>query len=125
MGIASEYYEKTQFPHCIGAVDGKHIRCANPKNSGSIFFNYKKYFSIVLMAIVNSEYCFISIYVGAYGKEGDSTVFKESVFGKKLYAEQLGLPAPFCLPNTYDNPQPLYLLLTRHLDYIKIYLDHF
>lgn len=76
IGIAQKYYEKTQFPNCIGAVDGKHIRCVNPKNSGSIFFNYKKYFSIVLMANVDSEYCFISTDVGAYEREGDSCVFK-------------------------------------------------
>ncbi|XP_016662197.1 uncharacterized protein LOC107884489 [Acyrthosiphon pisum] len=105
--IADKFYTKTQFPNCVGAVDGKHIRCVNPKNSGSIYFNYKKFFSIVLMAVVDAEYCFISIDVGAYGREGDSTVFKECPFGKRLYSEQLGLPAPVCLPNTSDNnPQP-------------------
>lgn len=108
--ISKKYYEKTQFPNCVGAVDGKHIRCVNPKNSGSIFFNYKKYFSIVLMAVVDSEYCFISIDVGAYGKEGDSTVFKECPFGKKLYTEKLGLPEPICLPNTSDTPQPFVIV---------------
>lgn len=108
--ISKKYYEKTQFPNCVGAVDGKHIICVNPKNSGFIFFNYKKYFSIVLMAVVDSEYCFISIDVGTYGREGDSTVFKECPFGKKLYTEQLGLPAPICLPNTSDTPQPFVIV---------------
>lgn len=75
--IADKFFTKTQFPNCVGAVDGKHIRYVNPKNSGSIYFNYKKFFSIVLMAVVDAEYCFISIDVGAYGREGDSTVFKE------------------------------------------------
>lgn len=51
--ISNKYYQKAQFTNCVGAVDGKHIRCVNPKNTGSIFFNYKKYFSTVLMAVVD------------------------------------------------------------------------
>ncbi|XP_008180264.1 uncharacterized protein LOC103308528 [Acyrthosiphon pisum] len=83
--IANQFYIKTNFPNCIGAVDGKHIRCINPKNEGTMFFNnYKKYFSI---------------------RESDSTVFKDCPFGKKLYSEELNLPAPTCLPNTTDSPQ--------------------
>lgn len=62
------------------------------------------------MAVVDADYSFISIDVGAFGKEGDSTVFKQSPFGKKLYAEQLNLPAPANLPNTIDSPQPFVLI---------------
>lgn len=110
ISISNKFHERTQFPNCVGAVDGKHIRCVNPTNSGSIYYNYKKYFSIILMAVVDSEYCFIHIDVGAYGREGDSTVFKECPFGKKLYTEQLGLPAPKPLPNTQDKPQPFVVI---------------
>lgn len=104
--ISKVFFEKTDFPNCVGAVDGKHIRCRNPDNSGSLFFNYKKYFSLVLMAVVDAKLCFTSIDVGAYGKEGDSNVFKDCPIGKKLYAKQLNLPNPACLPNADDFPQP-------------------
>lgn len=77
------YFILVLFPNCVGGVDGEHFRCIKPINSGSMFYNYKKYFSIVLMAVVDAEYCFISIDVGAYGKEGDSTIFKNYPFGKK------------------------------------------
>jgi len=104
--ISNIYYSKTNFPNCLGAIDGKHIRCRCPKNSGSMFFNYKKYFSIVLMAIADANLCFTVIDVGAYGKERDSNIFKESNFGKKLYSNKLELPNTEILPMTHDCPQP-------------------
>jgi len=33
--ISKQYYIKTNFPNCLGAIDGKYIRCKNPNNSGS------------------------------------------------------------------------------------------
>jgi len=62
------------------------------------------------MAVVDADYCFITIDVGAYGKDSDSTIFKECPFGKKLYSEQLNLPAPTCLPNTSNSPQPYVII---------------
>lgn len=108
--IAEDFYKKTNFPNCVGALDGKHIRCINPQGGGSNFFNYKKFFSIVLMALVDSNLKFIVIDVGAYGKEGDSPIFRESALGKKLYSGSLNLPQPFCLPNTDTNPQPFVIV---------------
>jgi len=73
---ADEFYEGTNLPNCIGAVDGKHIRVRKPNESGSQFFNYKNFFSTVLMAVAHADYCSISVKVGAYGSSGDSNVFK-------------------------------------------------
>lgn len=58
------------------------------------------------MAVADANLCFVAIDVGAYGKEGDSTVFRNSPLGRKLYSNQLNLPAPRCLPNTDSEPQP-------------------
>lgn len=108
--ITDTYYRKTNFPNCVGAVDGKHIRCIKPTRSGSKFFNYKSYFSVVLMAVADANLRFIAIDVGAYGKEGDSTVFRDSILGNKLFSGQLNLPQPRCLPNTNSNPQPFVMV---------------
>ncbi|KAF0712181.1 protein ALP1-like, partial [Aphis craccivora] len=104
--ISDLFYKKTNFPNCLGAIDGKHIRCKNPNHAGSLYFNYKKYFSIVLMAVVDANLNFISIDVGAYGREADPTVFRESVFGKKLYSNLLEIPEPRALPSSENNIQP-------------------
>lgn len=45
--IAEDFYSKWQFPNCVGAIDGRHMHIQAPCNSGSEFFNYKKFFSLV------------------------------------------------------------------------------
>ncbi|KAF0747248.1 DDE Tnp4 domain-containing protein [Aphis craccivora] len=40
--------------------------------SGTLFFNYKDFVSIVLLAIVDANCKFIFVDIGSYGKEGDS-----------------------------------------------------
>ncbi|CAH1985491.1 unnamed protein product [Acanthoscelides obtectus] len=47
--IAYAFEKTANFPNCIGAVDSKHIRLIKPEDSGSMYFNYKGYCSIVLM----------------------------------------------------------------------------
>lgn len=90
--ISDQFEKAANFPHCVGSIDGKHVRIVKPWRSGSEYYNYKKYFSIVLMAIADSNYCFRFIDVGAFGHQGDSNIFKATGFGKKLYNQTLNLP---------------------------------
>ncbi|KAJ0176586.1 hypothetical protein K1T71_007765 [Dendrolimus kikuchii] len=67
--IANGFYTKANFLNCLGAIDGKHIRIIKPEHTGSLYYHYKNYFSIVLLAICDSNYCFTFIDVGSYAKE--------------------------------------------------------
>ncbi|XP_039754276.1 protein ANTAGONIST OF LIKE HETEROCHROMATIN PROTEIN 1-like isoform X2 [Pararge aegeria] len=82
--IAKDFEKYANFPNCIGAIDGKHIRITKPKDSGSLYYNYKTFFSIVLLALCDSNYCFTFIDIGSYGKSSDSAIFKNSAFYKRL-----------------------------------------
>lgn len=49
-----------------------------------MFFSYKGYYSLVLMAVVDANYNFIFVDASAYGKDCDSSVFKETSLWKRL-----------------------------------------
>lgn len=90
--VANDFYTMWNFPHCIGACDGKHVMIKCPNNSVSTFFNYNKFFSIVLMAIADANYCFSYANIGCQGKISDGGVFHQTSFYKMLYENKLSLP---------------------------------
>ena len=69
-----------------------------PPNSHSLFYNYKGFFSILLMALVDADYHFIYIDVGNYGSNGDSGIFKNSSLGEAFTGQLLDIPGPKRLP---------------------------
>lgn len=104
-----DFYTKWNFPNCFGAIDGKHIRVICPSHTGSLFYNYKHFFSIVLQGVADSNCRFIAIDVGAHGKQSDGGVFKESDFYHCLKSNLFQLPSGQNLPNS-DEHLPYVLL---------------
>ncbi|XP_074537109.1 uncharacterized protein LOC141798997 [Halichoeres trimaculatus] len=105
--IAEGFQERWNFPLCCGAVDGKHVVLRAPRNSGSMFHNYKGTFSIVLLAVVDAQRCFRVIDVGGYGRTSDGGILANSAFGRALRNGTLQLPADRLLPGAeHRGPQP-------------------
>lgn len=90
--IGKGFEDRWQFVNCGGAIDGKHIRIVPPPNSGAYFYNYKNYYSIVLMALVNWNYEFIFIDVGKNGRISDGGIIEYTHFYERLNSKQLHLP---------------------------------
>lgn len=108
--IASGFETTANFPHCIGAVDGKHIRLTCPFNSGSMYFNYKEYNSIVLMAVADSKFRFVYVDVGSYGKDCDSSIFKRSRLWQSIENNEQQLPEEKPIPGTESPNIPYFFI---------------
>lgn len=90
--ISNNFLKTWNMPNCIGAIDGKHVMIQAPPNSESMYYNYKKIFSIVLMAACDSNYKFTLFHVGSFGSESDGGILSKSAFGKALYEGNLSVP---------------------------------
>jgi len=98
--VADEFERHWNFPNCLGALDGKHIAIMAPCNSGSLYYNYKNFFSVVLLALVDARYRFLYIDVGSYGRVSDGGVFNSSSLAQALAQNSLHIPPSRCLPNS-------------------------
>lgn len=63
------------FPGCVGVLDGKHILIQAPPRNGSDYYNYKISCSAVLLALVDSVYCFLYGAVGVKGRWSDGGMY--------------------------------------------------
>ena len=70
--IAELFEKRWNIPLAIGALDVKHLAIKKPNKSGSIYLNYKKFCSVVLLASVDADYKFIWIDIGGFGHQSDS-----------------------------------------------------
>ena len=63
----------------MGGLDGKHCQLTNaPAHSGTLYYNYKKLFIVILLALVNSNYEFIWVYIGTNRSWSDAQVYNGS-----------------------------------------------
>ncbi|CAA9999499.1 unnamed protein product [Nesidiocoris tenuis] len=69
---ARRFDQMWNFPHAIGAIDGKHVAIEAPIGSGSMFYNYKGYSSIVLFAAVDADLRFTFVDIGTNGRDSDA-----------------------------------------------------
>lgn len=97
--MADRFKSKWSFPNCIGAIDGKHVCIQAPPNSGSLYFNYKKTFSVVLLAVVDADYRFRVVHVGEYGRISDGGVYRKSALARGMELQTLSVPEDRPLPN--------------------------
>lgn len=100
--ISREFNEMWNLPNCCGAIDGKHVAIQCPPNSGSLFFNYKHFYSIHLLGVCDANYSFVAVDIGGYGGNSDGGILAKSEFGRRLINNQLNLPSSCQLPGSNE-----------------------
>ena len=103
------FYTKWNLPHAVGAIDGKHIAIKKPRKSTSLYHNYKGFFSMILLGVVDANYRFIWVNIGANGSTSDCAVFNISDLKEGFDEQTNNLPEPDFLPRT-DMPFPYFLI---------------
>ena len=101
--VCNDFGERWNFYHCLGAMDGKHILIDPPLRSGSMYYNYKGTFSIVLLAVVDAQLRFIYVDIGTNGRVSDSGIWNKSTLKALIEENRINFPAPAKLPGTQVN----------------------
>ena len=83
--------KKWDFPHVVGALDGKNVRIECPKHSGSLCYNSKQYFSMIFLAVCDANY---GSNFGSYGSNNDCRTLLNSVTGEAFEYNKIDLPDP-------------------------------
>ncbi|XP_064482355.1 uncharacterized protein LOC135395078 [Ornithodoros turicata] len=96
--VADKFFARWHFPHCLGALDGKHVRIRCPPKAGSSFFNYKGHHSIVLMALVDADKKAIFVDAGVNGRCNESITFRATELFRRLDSGDCNIPQPVPLP---------------------------
>ncbi|XP_070390818.1 uncharacterized protein [Dermacentor albipictus] len=73
-----EFTATLEFPQAIGALDGCHFPVSPPRESATDYRNYKGWYSIILLALVDHKYRFRYINVGSPGRCHDAYVYHRS-----------------------------------------------
>lgn len=79
-------------------MDGKHCIIDPPMRSGSMFYNYKGSYSVVLLALVDAQLRFIYVDVETNGRVSDSGVWNKCSLKNYLHRNMLHIPPSAPLP---------------------------
>ncbi|XP_067648025.1 uncharacterized protein [Eurosta solidaginis] len=72
------------YPQCIGAIDGCHIEIHPKKEEAVDYYNYKGWYSVVLLALVDAKYRFMYIHCGSPERCNDSSILERSSLKREL-----------------------------------------
>jgi hypothetical protein len=118
--ISEKFARRWNVPHACGALDGKHVAIRKPNSTGSLYYNYKGFFSVVMLGLVDADYKFIWLDVGGFGHQSDAQIFNESELKECLVDRSINLPAPDELP--HDDQRTPYFILADDAFGLRSYL---
>ena len=98
--ISTGFEQRWNFPNALGAIDGKQAIIQALPNSSSLYINYKKTFSIILMAVCDAKYKFTLVDTGDTGRQSSGSVYANSQLGHAIENGLLNTPHPSKVPQS-------------------------
>ena len=118
--VESVFRRRWNIPHVLGALDGKHIPTRCPQWGGSLYHNYKGFHWIVLLALVEGDYKFLWVDLGATRSSSDAQIFKHSDLRHKIEDGTFSFPESESLVG--DGPKVNYFILRDDAFPLKLWL---
>ena len=91
-----------------------------PKNTGALYHNYKGFFSIVMLALVDGQYKFRWVDAGTAGSCSDAQIFNASQLKRRIEDGRIGFPDP--APITQGGRDVPYFILADDAFVLKTWL---
>ena len=91
-----------------------------PKNTGALFHNYKGFFSIVMLALVDGQYKFRWVDAGTAASCSDAQIFNASQLKRRIEDGRIGFPDP--APITQGGQDVPYFILADDAFAVKTWL---
>jgi len=107
--VATQFSTKWNFHNSIGAMDGKHVAIKRPPGTYQEYYNYKKFYSIILFAIVDADLKFIYVDIGSPGSVGDAGIWNRSQIKQAIEQNTLNIPPDTPLPGD-NEPMPYFII---------------
>ena len=92
------------YPHALGAIDGKHVRIVKFNNGGSHFYSYKHTHLIIFLAIAGPKYECLSADVGSSDRANDSRIWNKCSLFQAIDDASVKLPEDDYLTNDCKLP---------------------
>ena len=118
--LEREFRIRWNVPHALGALDGKHVALKKPKNSGALYHNYKGFFSIVMLALVDGQYKFRWVDAGTARSCSDAQIFNACQLKRRIEDGRIGFPDP--APITQGGRDVPYFILADDAFALKTWL---
>ena len=114
--VIADFESLCWLPGCAGALDGTFMHISRPKKWGDAYYCYKKFYSILILALVDAHGFFRYVNSGEAGSMGDAFVWTTSVLRRSINnGEVMQLP---------DGAQPLVINGTTIKPYIAVPARH-
>ncbi|KAM4543482.1 uncharacterized protein V3H82_021405 [Fundulus diaphanus] len=120
--VAQRFWDKWNFPNCLGALGGRHVAIQAPPNSDSRALKDKAPSSVVLLALVDADCRFRCVQVGDFGRASDGGVFAGSELGVGMADGNLNVPPDRALPGAPHLGEAPFVMVADAALPLKTYL---